>query len=185
MNQQTERLGVLVERQLQLESGVADALDALNDEMAALLDNSGIYGPKQSDLQQLSPLLERLQHCQADSRKSRQILSRCVGAKATERPQASEPSSEADDSLTSIRTILATLPTAESDRLDADRRRLHERLIAAQQRLTANQVVIFYSTEFHRRYLLGVLQCDVDEASYQADGQAFKLPTEKIIGRNC
>ncbi|WP_372895538.1 hypothetical protein [Stieleria sp.] len=185
MNQQTERLGVLVERQLQLESGVADALDALNDEMAALLDNSGIYGPKQSDLQQLSPLLERLQHCQADSRKSRQILSRYVGAKATEQLEASEASSETDDSLTSIKTILAELPVAESERLDANRRRLHDRLVAAQQRLTANQVVIFYSTEFHRRYLLGVLQCDVDEASYQADGLAFKLPTEKIIGRNC
>ncbi|MCS7467162.1 hypothetical protein NZK35_10960 [Stieleria sp. ICT_E10.1] len=185
MNQQTEQLGVLVERQLQLESGVADALDALNDEMANLLDNAGIYGPKQSDLQQLSPLLEKLQHCQADSRKSRQILSRYVGAKATEQPDASQPPSEADDSLTSIKTILATLPAAESERLDANRRRLHDRLVAAQQRLTANQVVIFYSTEFHRRYLLGVLQCDVDEASYQADGLAFKLPTEKIIGRNC
>ncbi|MDV6030932.1 MAG: hypothetical protein F9B45_12690 [Phycisphaera sp. RhM] len=188
MNQQTERLGVLVERQLQLESGVADALDALNDEMAALLDNSGIYGPKQSDLQQLSPLLERLQHCQADSRKSRQILSRYVGVKASEQLEATQPSeasSETDDSLTSIKTILARLPVAESERLDANRRRLHDRLVAAQQRLTANQVVIFYSTEFHRRYLLGVLQCDVDEASYQADGLAFKLPTEKIIGRNC
>ncbi|PAY18237.1 hypothetical protein CKO51_17475 [Rhodopirellula sp. SM50] len=185
MNQQTERLGVLVERQLQLESGVADALDALNDEMAALLDNSGIYGPKQSDLQQLSPLLERLQHCQADSRKSRQILSRYIGAKPPEQLEASEASSETDDRLTSIKTILAKLPVAESERLDANRRRLHDRLVAAQQRLTANQVVIFYSTEFHRRYLLGVLQCDVDESSYQADGLAFKLPTEKIIGRNC
>ncbi|QDV44137.1 hypothetical protein Enr13x_39990 [Stieleria neptunia] len=185
MNQQTERLGVLVERQLQLESGVADALDALNDEMAALLDNSGIYGPQQSDLQQLSPLMETLQHRQADSRKSRRILSRYVGAKATGGTDAADTPSEVDDRLTSIKTILATLPPAESKRLDASRRQLHDRLVAAQQRLTANQVVIFYSTEFHRRYLLGVLQCDVDEASYQADGQSFKLPTEKIIGRNC
>ncbi|WP_182870012.1 hypothetical protein [Stieleria mannarensis] len=179
MNQPTERLGVLVARQLQLESGVVDALDALNDEMSALLDNSGIYGPNPADLAELSPLIETLQSRQTDSRKSRTILQRYVNADASEASDATEQNDA------SIRTILNALPKPESHRLEADRRRIHDRLSAARQKLTANQVVIFYSTEFHRRYLLGVLQCDVDEGNYKADGQPFKLPPEKIIGRNC
>ncbi|QEF98512.1 hypothetical protein Mal15_25640 [Stieleria maiorica] len=173
MNQQKERLGVLVERQLRLESGVVDALDALNNEMSALLDNSGIYGPNPADLKELSPLIETLQNRQSDSRKSRQVLQRYAGTEAM------------DESGASIKSILSTLPKSESKRLESDRRRIHDRLSAARQKLTANQVVIFYSTEFHRRYLLGVLQCDVDEGNYKADGQPFKLPPEKIIGRNC
>lgn len=176
MDKQSERLVSLIEHQLDLESKVVDALEALNAEMSSLLEDAGIYGPKQSELEGLSPLLEQLQSRYSESRNSREVL-------AGQFDVRNDESTDAND--TSLKRLLNVLPTSQSRRLDTDRRRIHDRLRTAQQKLTANQAVIFYSTEFHRRYLLGVLQCNVEEANYQADGHAFKLPTEKIIGQNC
>ena len=181
MSQPIERLGVLIERQLQVELGVAEALDAVNAGMSALLDEAGIYGPKPTDLKNLVPLLETLQRRTAESRTSRQTLF----GQLQKVPDSSACDSSDSQGEATLKSALDALSAAESTRLEAARQRIRDRILAAQQKLTANQVVIFYSTEFHRRYLLGVLQCDVDEANYQADGQAFRLTPEKIIGRNC
>ncbi|MCA9138783.1 MAG: hypothetical protein KDB00_18555 [Planctomycetales bacterium] len=185
MEEQTVPLNVLVERQLELESGIADALESLNAEMAALLDNSGIYGPKRGDLDGLSPLVETLRQRYAASRVSRETLTRFAWPQKNSETECEADAKTASVEPPSLKKLLQSMPSSESNRLDEVRKRIHNRLRDAQQKLTANQVVIFYSTEFHRRYLLGVLQCDVDEANYHADGQSFKLSPEKIIGRNC
>lgn len=184
MKPNTETLPVLVQRQLDLESSIADALEELNGQMASLLDDAGIYGPTKTDLDSLSPLVQEIQNRYEQSRQSRESLAKKTGR--TERlTSADAAASSADWEDATLRSVISILPPSESDRLDEKRQSIHNRLRDAQQQLTANQVVIFYSTEFHRRYLLGVLQCDVEEANYQADGQAFKLGPEKIIGRNC
>lgn len=191
MEEQNERLSAILERQLKLESRIADALETLNDEMAALLNNAGIYGPKNDDLVGLSSHVETLQRRYEESRKAREEITNLTSSpeRAMEDPQAVNRDHQAvrenPVEPATLKTLLRTLPSRDSARLDAARQQVHNRLRDAQQKLTANQVVIFYSTEFHRRYLLGVLQCDTEEANYQADGQSFKLSPEKIIGRNC
>ena len=178
MNQQTDKLGVLVKRHLELESGIAEALEELNSEMSTLLNEACIYGPKKSDLDGLAPLVENLQQRYASSKKSRQTLSRRSGI--------NENATTSDESqAVTLKSMLEKIPKRESAPLDVTRNRIRRRLVEAQQTLTANQVALFYSMDFHRRYLLGVLQCDSDDSNYQADGQAFKLPPEKLFGRNC
>ena len=178
MKKQNEALQVLIERQLDLETNVVEALENLNNEMSSLLDGSGIYGPTEKDLAGLSPLVDELRERQTRSHESRESLDRWSESQ-------SSGAEHSRGERFSMRSMIGRLPATKSTRLHDRRQQIFTRLQVAQQKLTANQVVIFYSTEFHRRYLLGVLQCDVDEANYKADGQAFKLPPEKIIGRNC
>ncbi len=177
MKPKNESLNSLVQRQLDLDSGVVDALEQLNNGMAALLDQSGIYGPTIQDIESLSPLMENLKRCYTNSGNSRDSLLKRAGDSAEPDPD--------DESQATLRSVIDTLPVSQARVLHSRRQSIHSRMRLAEQQMTANQVVIFYSTEFHRRYLLGVLQCDVNETNYKADGQAFKLPPEKIIGRNC
>ena len=178
MKRETETLGALVKHHLEVESGIAEALEELNGEMSALLGGAGIYGPKKSDLDGLAPLVENLQQRYASSKKSRMALMRRLEVAQVEAPKN-------DSQTPTLKAVLKVMPKSDSASLDATRKRIRHRLDQAQKMLTANQMALFYSMDFHRRYLMGVLQCDSDEANYQADGQAFKLPPEKLFGRNC
>lgn len=175
---QIDRLGLLAQRHLDLESAIVEALDDLNSQMSALLTGAGVYGPRPSDMERLEPLVNVLQQRFASSKKSRLALAKQFGL-------AENETASAEDSDAELRFILGTMPPRQSAALNEKREQVHNRLVNARQELTANQAVIFYSMEFHRRYLLGVLQCDTDESNYQADGQAFKLPPEKLFGRSC
>ena len=175
MDQETENLGTIVEHHLDLEAKIVETLEAINDGMTAILQDAGLYGPPADALESLAPLLERLQNQSAESQQSRRMLYAKV------RSLKAGDSGDRPALATALKTILADAPHD----LQQKKRAITRRLSDASQQLTANQVVLFYSMEFHRRYLLGVLECDQEESNYQADGQTFKLPPEKLFGRNC
>lgn len=186
MDQETESVATLVQQHLDLEAEIVHTLEAINEGMSSILRDAGIYGPSADQLESLAPLLEQLQEQSDESKRSRRVLYGKV-----RRHEVSEDLETAgietagleSGGLESLKLsdLLPDAPEEVRARKDA----LAKRLTDAGQQLTANQVVLFYSMEFHRRYLLGVLECDREESNYQADGQAFKLPPEKIFGRNC
>lgn len=181
MDQETESVATLVQQHLDLEAEIVHTLEAINEGMSSILRDAGIYGPSADQLESLAPLLEQLQEQSDESKRSRRVLYGKVRRhEDSEDLESAGPESGGLESL-KLSDLLPDAPEEVRARKDA----LAKRLTDAGQQLTANQVVLFYSMEFHRRYLLGVLECDREESNYQADGQAFKLPPEKIFGRNC
>ncbi len=179
MNQETDSLGAIVENQMEVEARIVETLEAINEGLSAILQQAGIYGPDVDALDALSPLLETLQNQSAESQKSRRVLYSKVRSLCGDSPADEQAKTQA------LIEALQTVQPAASEKLKRQKQRITQRLTDAAQQLTANQAVLFYSMEFHRRYLLGVLECENEQANYQADGQAFKLPPEKILGRNC
>jgi len=175
MHQETENLGSIVEHHLELEAKIVETLEAINEGMSAILQDAGIYGPTTDALDALAPLLERLQNQSAESQQSRRTLYAKVRSLSAD-DAACEPAV-----AITLQDILTDAPRDVWQKKQA----LTQRLTEASQQLASNQVVLFYSMEFHRRYLLGVLECNRDESNYQADGQTFKLAPEKLFGRNC
>lgn len=178
MVQATDTLDDLFRRHLELESATVDALESLNNRMASVLRDAGIAGPTLEALESLKPLVDTLQHRYRETSDSRRELTRRDELRST--LDASEGSKDLR-----LKYLMARLPAANFAELNAERKRVNKQLAEAQQKLTANQVSLFYSMEFHRRYLMGVLNCEQDDPSYQADGQATKVAPEKLFGRNC
>jgi hypothetical protein len=201
MHDRSDQLGTLLHQQLELEERLIQTLEGLNGRMAQLLDDSGLYGPSEQALETLEPLVAELRRCAAQSQAGRQRLAKLIpgedaaGQATPGEARAGEGQAEAGrgvdrqragaDPDPRISRWMRHAPAADAERLQSHRTRLAQRLDAAQRQLTANQVAVFYATEFHRRYLAGVLQCEQGEGNYQSDGQAFKFPPEKLIGRNC
>lgn len=179
MEQETSSLGALVENHMEVEAGIVQTLEAINEGLSAILQQGGLYGPDVQSLDALGPLLETLQNQSAESQKSRRVLYSKVRSLCGDSP-ADDPA----DTRVLIEALQTVQPEA-SEKLKQQKQRITQRLTDAAQQLTANQAVLFYSMEFHRRYLLGVLECESEQTNYQADGQVFKLPPEKILGRNC
>ena len=181
---QSSDISTLLRQQLDQESQVADAMEKLNSRMSALLSSSGIQGPSRNEIESLEPLMQQLNDSFSASRQSLEQLEKLSESdeSKSDNIRASAPSAK---STLSLRALISRLPEIEARGLQESRQRVQRKLVREQQRLAATQVAIFYSMDFHRRYLLGVLQCDKEDANYQANGQAFKLAPEQIIGRNC
>lgn len=165
-----------IEQQLDREEQVVQALEALNEQLSTLLTGSGINGPSESDLLGLDPMIQELQACAKQTGLSRKALLEDFDPSWTE-TQSKPPNR--------IRGLIQVAPQEQQAALHAKRDALQRRMVEAQQQLFANQVVVFYSTEFHRSFLLGVLQCEPNESQYGRQGQPFKLGPERVIGRNC
>lgn len=165
-----------IERQLAQEEQVVQALESLNEQLSVLLTGSGINGPSESDLLGLDPMIKRVQACAKQTGLSRNALLQDFD------PSWNESKSTPPNR---IRGLIQAAPLDQQTALHAKRDELQRRMIEAQQQLFANQVVVFYSTEFHRSFLLGVLQCEPNDSQYGRQGQPFKLGPERVIGRNC
>ncbi|MEO1615044.1 MAG: hypothetical protein AAFV88_04290 [Planctomycetota bacterium] len=172
----TEPLVECLDAHLDIEQAVVNAVQEVNEAMAAVLKRSGIQGPSETDLLELEPHLNRLREQGAVTRRARQDLS-----------EQFECGEKADAMLTFSR-LSRQLPATFRDRLEQRRAQVRAELADAQATLASNQVLVYYSMDFHRRYLMGVLESEeqaTENASYSADGQAFSPQPETLFGRNC
>ena len=166
------RYAILVQRHLEMETRLADALDEMNQASAKIFVDAGVRGPTQQDLVALEPMmtdLQKLAKSVADAR--RQLLLRINREQKTE--------------FTQIKHFIRGLPEPHRSRLNAARRSLLKRSSAAQSRLIHNQAVLFYTFDFHRKYLAGVLQTDHESSSYGADGQSSTANRGNLLGKSC
>ena len=92
---------------------------------------------------------------------------------------------ESDSEYTTIKEIIVCLEPVERRRLNSQRRGILEKSATAQANLVHNQAVLFYTYDFHRKYLAGVLQTDVDSHSYDSGGQSQDVPPGNIYGKTC
>ncbi|OYP35230.1 hypothetical protein [Rhodopirellula sp. MGV] len=175
MRLHTDSYDAMLESHLELEERLAETLEALNATMASMLEGKGIHGPTSDGLERVAPLLEQLKDRSEQSRLSRQQLLKSV----------SDELSDASPQNVGMRQLIQRASEDKTEQFDKRRKAVSDRLEHARHSLTATQAVIYYSMDFHRRYLMGILECTDDQSSYQATGQSVKLPTEKIFGRNC
>jgi hypothetical protein len=162
----------LIDQQIECESRLTESMEALNDRIAALLKGVGIDGPSEEDLQQLEPLYQSLKRDAAASQRTRVNLLRKL-----------RPGTDASDAT--IRELALALPSELRGRLEQRRNGVFHRLLDARKTLAANQASLFYSFQFHRKYLLAILQCDEQSNQYSAEGPNLDVPPERLLGRNC
>lgn len=92
---------------------------------------------------------------------------------------------ECESNFTSIKDFVHSLPRSDYVRVDGIRRDILDRSAEAQANLVHNQASLYYTFDFHRRYLAGVLQGDLDGHHYGADGQPNEVNPGNIIGKTC
>ncbi|NND96456.1 MAG: hypothetical protein HKN47_03900 [Pirellulaceae bacterium] len=163
---------VLIERHLALESELAEQLNDMNQAAATVLSSAGLKGPTEADLETLKPITERVQASTAKVTRSRTLL-------------LSRVNIESDSELKTIRQMIGSLPPHDRARLNVVRREILAKSSQAQANLVHNQAVLFYTFDFHRKYLAGVLQSDVDQQNYAADGQTQDVHPGNIFGKTC
>ncbi|MEO1526938.1 MAG: hypothetical protein AAFX06_15985 [Planctomycetota bacterium] len=162
----------LIERHLDVESDLATTLDELNAAMKETLDKPGMQAPQLDELKTLEPVSQQLQQSTVKLATARkEILNRVKQATGKEH--------------SSLRTVIDGLPKGEQDRLHARRIEVMDRTRQAQANLLHNQATCFYLFDFHRKYLTGVVQGDLDGQKYRADGQPNEFAPGNIIGKAC
>lgn len=171
-NQQNHKLSVLVQRHLALESALAASLDQLNQTTADILSKAGLRGPTQKDMDQLAPMATALQQSASKVREARQLLLTRINL-------------DSDRDFASLKEFIRTLPSEQRARMDEQRKAILEKSIHAQANLVHNQAALFYTYDFHRKYLSGILQSDPDEHNYRPDGQQQDVQPGNFFGKTC
>ncbi|MEM6468463.1 MAG: hypothetical protein AAF802_02755 [Planctomycetota bacterium] len=173
---------------LDVEQAVLEAVCNINDAMADVLSEKGIQGPSEEELRKLEPLLTELRQRSEQSLQSRTELFHRFDRLQENTVQLSSQAEERTVSASLFARLSQRVPQETRGRLDQRRRSLSESLADAQATLASNQVLVYYSMDFHRRYLMGVLhnaENASENAAYSADGQAFSPQPETLFGRNC
>ena len=169
---QNNKLIVLVERHLALEGQLANALEQLNQAVAGVLVDAGLRGPTQQDVQSLEPVNADLKQSASEVAAARKVLLTRINL-------------ESESDFGNIKEFISSLPLSDRRRVDKDRRSVLERSTKAKAGLIHNQASLYYTFDFHRRYLAGVLQGDSDAQNYRADGQPNDLKSGNIIRKTC
>lgn len=166
------RFALLIERHLALEAELANDLDTLNLTMQGMLAKRGMQGPAQQEIAALDPITEKIQCSVEEIRRARAVLLERLNL-------------ESEKPLNTLKESIAALPPADRVRLDAIRRSVLGCTSKARAELLKNQAAIFYTFEFHRRFMAEVLQTDSDRNSYRANGQPYEPAPGNILGRTC
>ena len=173
MNTLTDiQLLVLVERHLAREAQLAESLDAVNQASAKVFEDGGLRGPSKHDLESLQPMMNELRKLASEVAELRQ--STLIHINRT-----------LQTNFTKLKQYIHTLPTEEKTRLNHARRKILSQSQSAQANLIHNQAVLFYTFDHHRKYLAGVLQCDVQPQNYGADGQTKNVSPGDLIRKAC
>ena len=172
MKHQASKLLALVRRHLGLESRLAASLDELNQATATVLSTTGLQAPTLEVLETLRPMSESLQHTAKETGHARAVLLRRINL-------------ESDTNYASIKQYILSLPAKERNSLNDIREGILNRMTCAQANLIRNQAMLFYMFDFHRKYLSGVLDCDLDRTNYGSDGHQQDIHPGNIFGKTC
>ena len=166
------KLIVLILRHFDSEDRLIESMDQLATSSAETLARAGTRGPSKDDLQKLEPLMAELAQVSSTVNASRVTLIGRIN-------QVHE------SDFTRVKHFIRTLDPHERNRLDARRRELVDRAYAAQSRLIQCQATLYYTFDFHRKYLAGVMNEDPQRASYSADGHGSNVNPGNIVRKAC
>jgi hypothetical protein len=155
------KLIVLVERHLQFELRLLEQLDELNQMLKVTLEAAGSRGLTAEQTTQLNLTADNLSKQSDDLRGKRQATLAAINANRN----ASQPRQ-------SIRQFIQTLDKASGSRLETLRGSILDRLVEVHATLLGNQAVMFYSYDFYRKMVAGLLKSDSDETQYSLTGQS-------------
>ena len=166
------KLIVMVERHLQNEFEMLEKLDALNLRLKSTLESSGSLGMSKTQTDELNATAESLAR-QADELKGRRqtVLSAVNATHGNKQTQIT------------IRQFVQTLDQNTATRLEKLRSAILDRLTRVHSTLVSNQAVMFYSHEFYRKMLFGILNTEVDENQYSRSGQSSNLKPGDLFGK--
>ncbi|TWU02379.1 hypothetical protein [Stieleria varia] len=163
---------VLIQRHLSREADLATSLNELNTRTRELLGRCGLHGPTESEIHALEPLFNNLRTISAEVGESRKRV-------------LAQIRQETGDDTTSLREFIETLPPDDRDRLDESRQNLIKITSASQSEMIQIQASLFYTYDFHRRYLSGILQSDSNGNQYGPTGTSVEPHPGNLYKRTC
>jgi hypothetical protein len=165
-----QKVLVLVQRHLALETSLAASLESLNEATAALLAKRGLKGPEAEDVAVLEPMTKEVQVANQQVAIGRVALLEKID-------------SEFGFSFSALSDLIDEFGFHDS--LNGSRAEILRRCEKAQSSLISNQASLHYTFDFHRKYLSGVFHHNTDRQNYRPDGQSQDPPTGNLFGRTC
>jgi hypothetical protein len=169
-NLETSKLIVLIDRHLQSELELLGHLDDLNETLKKALEESGTRGLSPAQTNVLDQKVAAIAEMSREAKQKRQKL---LGTINLHQPAELPP--------LSIRQFIETLDEVNSKRLESVRLTILDRLHEAHANLLGNQAVMFYSYEFYKRMVSGLLNSDIDTNQYSMKGQTATVKPGELF----
>ena len=168
------QLSVLVERHLYSELQLLERISEVNRKLTAAWKDNGPVGSQPND--SFNPAIGSpdLDEESGQLRQKRK--------KVLEAINRSQP--EGHMRLSIRRFIRMTEPTTRV-RLENIRLSILNKLNEIRATMIGNQAVFYYSFDFYKRMVSGLLQCDLDESQYRADGQSSGVKPGNLYRKAC
>ena len=171
---QLSRVVVSVERHLQTEVELLSRLESLNQTLADSLTESGSTGLSYEQSKQLSAESDLLMANSKEIRKRRSKVLEMI-----------RQSSDSKQGQLSIRQFIETLSDPTKQRLESIRSALLDRLTDVHASMLGNQAVMFYTYDFNRKLVSGLLGTENDDERYRVDGQSSGIKPGNLIQKAC
>lgn len=168
----TEELVLLVEQHFSLESQMAELLQELSGSTRDAFGAEGLRGPTPEDLEKLRPL-------------STKVTSAAEELKSARKRLLSQINRRLHSNHSSLSSFINSLAPEDQTRLDSRRRELLEKCAGAQSDLIQNQATIYYTHDFYRRYVAGVMENAAEPSNYGRDGAVNDVQPGNLCRKSC
>jgi hypothetical protein len=162
----------LIEEHFVHEMQLAESIEDLNRSTAEVFEGAGLRGPSTEQLEALHPKTEQVEKSSQELARRRQVLIDTINTRSTSKYE-------------SLKDFIRSLAPKEREELDAIRIRVLERTKKAQAHMVHNQAALFYTFDFHRKFLAGVLQNDPEQQGYRANGHSADFGTGNLVRKTC
>ncbi|MFN3191404.1 MAG: hypothetical protein ACE361_12855 [Aureliella sp.] len=168
----SNELKSLVEEHFVEELQLAAEIEELNQATASVFEGAGLRGPSITDLEALHPLTQKIEDGSKALDRKRKILMGKINASD-------------NCEYESLRDFIQSLEPGSRQELEGIRHRVLERTTKAQAHMVHNQAALFYTFDFHRKFLAGILNTDPEQQSYRADGHSHDLGPGNLVRKTC
>ena len=169
---QNQDLVALIEQHLVKEQELAKLVDDLNESTHKAFSGAGMNAPSEASLERVKPISEEIQNAAIELKASREKLLQSIN----------------DASGTSFETLseaIESIETSDREALDEARKMLFQLCGEARANLIENQATLFYTFDFHRRYIAGVLNCETNTETYGPDGNTVDANRGNLYRKAC
>jgi hypothetical protein len=167
------QVAVLLERHLSSEVQLLSQLEELNRTLSDALSGSGASGLTYEQSILLGEASDALMQSAEEIRGNRKKMLAMIGdGFPTDRPA-------------SIRLFIQTLTEPTRTRLESIRFQLLDRLTDVHASMLGNQAVMFYTYDFNRKMVEGLLGTEKEDGNYGVDGQSAGIKPGNLIQRAC
>ena len=170
MNQ--EKICVCVQRHLQLEMQMLDQMEILCNGFSKIVDeisSNPVAEPALSGSnQQLLVLARTVEGVVGSRQKTLSLINR-----------------NSTNTKLTIRQFIDSTPPGFRDQLRSLRKSLVSRMKELQSRFVADSAVAFYSFDFYRRMINGLINCIEEEKHYTASGKPISQESGQLLKRAC